>query len=632
MTRESKISLTAFIILLGFIIALGFCYRASTKRCGYPFDTFLFRPDGRFSDFASVYDPARNFSPYLEHAPSANNVLFPFSYLIMFLFTMLSRRHSLMLFLLLTSLSIFFIVLVNIRSRDRLESCKNALIITFLSYPFLFTFDRANVEIFVFIALYLFFYYYEERKLFLHGCIFLSLAMAMKAIPAVFLVLLASERKFKEALITLIVFLLITAATFQAFKGGFMENLHMMILNQKITLGIYAMGDEGIIFGSSIFGLIKVLTAGIYPCHLWMKAYVPFAVIFFCIAVLYVLLVEKTLWKKISVLTFLMILLPHFSADYRLLHLYIPLLFFINSRDSDKYDWLYAVLFGLLFIPKNYHHFNLPGVRPFEVPGIEPYEAGISIILNPLLMLVFCLVILGSGLMEADKNDIRKRFNGYCAYARKYALVLLTVILASSLMLAFGIRALSKIAVSQRASYLLPGVQQDSMAPVFHRVLSDYDFNHVKCPPVALNDGFTIEFLVKPASSSWKGGVILSNEPGTTGKEGITIAKYKDNKYYMIAGGWTNFVLFEMPQDQWNYVAVTIKDRSLTVYVNGEQQRIEETEAAVRNSTTPLELGNCYTGDEPFIGFIREVRISEGIMDRERIHSSWLVVKKALNR
>ena len=74
--------------------------------------------------------------------------------------------------------------------------------ILFLTYPFLFTMDRGNIEILLFISLLFFLYYFLQKK-FVLSAIFLSIAIAMKAFPAVFLILYLPEKKYREMFLSL---------------------------------------------------------------------------------------------------------------------------------------------------------------------------------------------------------------------------------------------------------------------------------------------------------------------------------------------------------------------------------------------------------------------------------------------
>ncbi len=73
---------------------------------------------------------------------------------------------------------------------------------------------------------------------------------------------------------------------------------------------------------------------------------------------LYVIFVERALWRRTAVVTFALLLLPHISADYKLLHVFLPLYLFLNAEDHSKLDPVYLGLFGLLLIPKDYLYFT----------------------------------------------------------------------------------------------------------------------------------------------------------------------------------------------------------------------------------------------------------------------------------
>jgi hypothetical protein len=99
------------------------------------------------------------------------------------------------------------------------------------------------------------------------------------------------------------------------------------------------------------------------------------------------------MWKQVALLIFSFNLLPYISADYKLIHIFIPMLLFINCEKESKFRLLSAILFGLLLIPKAYYHFS----------GIVSAESGapdisISIIINPLIMLIFTIAIMYEGL------------------------------------------------------------------------------------------------------------------------------------------------------------------------------------------------------------------------------------------
>jgi hypothetical protein len=100
----------------------------------------------------------------------------------------------------------------------------------------------------------------------------------------------------------------------------------------------------------------------------------------FALISLFIVLKEKEFWKRVSLLVFMMLLLPQVTFDYKMIHLYIALMLFLNSHKQSQHDMLYAILFGLILIPKDYLI-------------IQP-DISIAVFLNPLLMLMIAGTIL----------------------------------------------------------------------------------------------------------------------------------------------------------------------------------------------------------------------------------------------
>ncbi len=98
-----------------------------------------------------------------------------------------------------------------------------------------------------------------------------------------------------------------------------------------------------------------------------------------------VLFVEMAFWKRVALLVFAMNLLPYVSGDYKLLHIFIPLLLFVRSPEKTARDWLYCLLFHLVVDPEDY--LRLP---------INP-EAASNVFFNPLIMSTFVLILVTEG-------------------------------------------------------------------------------------------------------------------------------------------------------------------------------------------------------------------------------------------
>lgn len=368
--KERRIRYIALIVILGF--AASFLYHAYYQgfvlHKGYPYNTFLFRPEARFSDFFQIIRQSREIS-YL-----------PFVNILIYLFELLGVQTSFFIF---AASSIILLFLIN--RRELLYS-----LITFLSYPVLFALDRGNIEILVFFLLYFFLDFFRRRKNFL-SALFLAGAISIKLFPAVFLILFLAERKFREIFYTLGLVLVFNLAALLTFKEGIISRLQVQMENIRNYGNVYQLGDLGLPFGHSLWGLIKEIVYnlkgysqsapvirdlyGIYP-------YIAgFILTFFS---LYIIFKEKELWKKVLLLVISMDLLPFVSPDYKLLHFFLPLFLFVNSK-KERREILYVVLFALLLIPKSY----LQG---------KTTDISIAVILNPLIMMVLAGLVIISGI------------------------------------------------------------------------------------------------------------------------------------------------------------------------------------------------------------------------------------------
>jgi hypothetical protein len=87
--------------------------------------------------------------------------------------------------------------------------------------------------------------------------------------------------------------------------------------------------------------------------------------------------------------------LPQVSCDYKLIHFFIPIFLFINTKDKSKKDFAYVLLFALLLIPKNYHLLS------------KIYD---GVIIDPIIMLVLAALIMADGLgrMKWSRRDGHK--------------------------------------------------------------------------------------------------------------------------------------------------------------------------------------------------------------------------------
>jgi hypothetical protein len=400
---KSKTDIIKTIVWVGFIAAILYHW-IQADFMGlkyYPYNTFLFDPHDRFNVFFNIYRATVGLNPY-SHSVS---VYFPFTFAIMYLFTLLSANFA---FILLTVIYIgFFVCYIFFSSRT--NKLSNVFVFTFLSYPVWFIFDRGNLEALLFIFLALFAYFYQNKQD-LFSVIFLSFTIAMKLYPAVFLVLFLADKKYKNFALTIILTLVLTLLSAAMLKGGIVNSfigLREVLAKFNYWYVIQSL-THGIQHGVSIFGMIKIFLYGLflslpgtflataaqgsYQYYIWhnsaqtilanfYKLYPIFALLIFVALTIFILKKEHVLWKRISLLVFSMLLLPQVSFDYKLISIFIPLMLFINySNKPTKYYIIYSIMFGLLLIPKDYY--------------ILVNDVSIAVIINPLIMIIIASMII----------------------------------------------------------------------------------------------------------------------------------------------------------------------------------------------------------------------------------------------
>jgi hypothetical protein len=213
----------------------------------------------------------------------------------------------------------------------------------------------------------------------------------MKLFPAVFLILLLSDKKYKEILYTIMLILLLTFIPLAIFDGGINKGLgnyfSHLIESQKMYNNIVIVSGICLAVGHSILTCVRILVGNSFPpMQLVMLPYAIFALLVFLVIFAYIIFYEKTFWKKVAILVLSMNLLPYASTDYKLLHLFIPLFLFINYYKKEQFDLIYCVLICLILIQKDYIYFN-------NNPGQT-----LNCVANPIIMLAILLLIIIFGI------------------------------------------------------------------------------------------------------------------------------------------------------------------------------------------------------------------------------------------
>ena len=373
MNTLKKINFLFFFVIIGLSLSLLYHFILGFIGFDYPFNSFLFDPTDRFMDFKNNYNKVIDYDPYQVLGPSKYfynglTVHWPLGMTLIFFFTFLPINISIYIYLIIFLLLFIFFIYSFTKEYVLIDKIK-LLLVGILSYPLIFSIDRANVEIYVFIltAFFIKSYFFDNKK---YGLLFLSLAGAMKPYPFIFLGILFLDKKILEILFTVSLSILINFILILSFKGSLSANFESLFSNMAIYSDWYQIGNMGLSFGHTLWGVLKIsiytfiklFHLNIVKSEILLFLFKPYLLtmllLFIFTLKIFYTSKERNTSLMISILTVQMILFPFVSGNYRLLYMFIPLLIFVNEDKNGFRDYLYIILFGMLLIPLHYFPIN----------------------------------------------------------------------------------------------------------------------------------------------------------------------------------------------------------------------------------------------------------------------------------
>jgi hypothetical protein len=373
MSPETRVKALAAVVVIGFGVAVLFHYAAGNY-CGlnYPWTSFCYLPSEAFSDFYDMYHHAANRNPYSTEGGAQAAWYPPFCFTMLYPLTLLPPFAA---FALVTGVTVTFLLLFTWRmlpTRDTWTRVLTVFALTFLTYPVLMLLDRGNLDGLLFVLLVLFVWAYRNGH-YRSGAALLAVASAMKIFPALFVLLYVADRRYRQAALMCALTALLTLVGMAWLDGGVvqtLDNYRAGVAMSAPTLPVQIAASSST---STLPGLIHALSDLRDPeaCQRLYAGYQYVCAGLLAVLAGYLMWVEKSFARRVSLLTLAMLLLPAFNYDYRLIFLYIPLALFLGTRPG-RLDPLYLAFYGLLLVPKKY----------FMIHG----WVSISVIFNPLLM------------------------------------------------------------------------------------------------------------------------------------------------------------------------------------------------------------------------------------------------------
>lgn len=321
----------------------------------------LFHPDPNdtFMDFFNVV--------YMNYGmdPIPKNIYPPFAALLMLPFYGIIPREiavnggfgirdtqagllSLIIFIIISFYSLF--IAIDYSKKGSKFERKIFLLITLLSMPFLFQFERQNLIIFALIFLMGFVFLKDSENKYLRelSLIFLAFSACIKFYPAIFGLLLLKEKRFKEAIRAIIYGVLIFVIPFFIFGG--LGKISQLIKNILTTNeNFYNLG-----YGLKVdmINLFRVFGSFLNLNDDMIINFASKFVYILLILAIPAILFLKSKWKTIALLTCIIVATPNFSFMYNLIYFIIPVIIFIDFEGKrKKSDYIFLIAFLCILIP-----------------------------------------------------------------------------------------------------------------------------------------------------------------------------------------------------------------------------------------------------------------------------------------
>jgi len=395
--------MSVFIFMLFSMLASQF---ASARNLGYAMWGHLLSNQGIFDDFYGARDE-RSTDYYLQSPLYGTNP--PGTLMLGRLYAIFPDRAAIVIAAVgWAILTVWAVVLVARRHV--------AVWFVMVSYPFWFAVLRGNDDVYIMSAVLILAWSLDNGKPEVFGTVVGILALA-EPYTLLFCVPLLVAGYLKQVVIPFVLFVggWISTATFGARDLGLY--LRLAEDSPKTYLRNILFGDGGMLFGNSIFGLIKVVTQNLadlsanetveFSRDLY-RYYTPVAWGIIAVVVMMSAFRGTTRFKIMLSLSLLTCLLPPVVATYKLSLLSGLLIYRLYQfHHHSKRDIFETWLLVLIVIPKSYLMFYLPSGAFFTLDSV----------LNPILMIILLVVTMSPGeqstvnrIAIAPVSSLRKYF------------------------------------------------------------------------------------------------------------------------------------------------------------------------------------------------------------------------------
>lgn len=374
-----------------------------------------------FNDKYDIFNDFFNSIRYGRH-PYANGVIYPplinVFYAIFGHFTKIlnsgrevrTSQSGMLIFMLYTAIVYFGLIwaFFKLKLGKNGEKCI-FIILTLLSLPFIYAFERGNSIIPTIFLILLYLKYYKSEKIKLKYLSFFSLAIAssIKISPAIFGFLLIKEKRYKDAIICALLGIIVFMMPFLLTDGNLSILLNNIVSTTLAFQGsVIGVNGFKILIGQGAY--VNLLNTAKFLGRLFNRDFVNIASIgnigLLLVGVFGVCMNENMEeWKTLGILSGLIILCTGFSAIYNLTYIIIPLIYFLNKAKYVKLDYIYMLLFVGMLIPI----VNIK-LGVFTIFFNDIYPMRISTFIESIALLLFVIFLVSDNALTGFYN--RKLF------------------------------------------------------------------------------------------------------------------------------------------------------------------------------------------------------------------------------
>jgi hypothetical protein len=178
-----------------------------------------------------------------------------------------------------------------------------------------------------------------------------------------------------------------------------------------------------------------------------------------------------------------------------------------------------------------------------------------------------------------------------------------------------------------RVFYRVPqsGILDSKQAMVHRAFINRLPARGIDIPAITLGPNFSLQYIIQPDSAPQHlSATVFSDLHLTLGSQGMEAHCVDSVRNEYIFQYGNNNTLCTSPRfiikpGIVNYIAITVGDSALSVYVNGIRLPQTLCKGDYANSDRPFMIGNNRARNAPFNGMIYEIQVSNSIISKAEI-------------